>query len=225
MRSYMPVIKIVLVVGVLFLSFLGPSFGPVPPSLPWKMKDDYRTGGVGNPILISNLSFSEAIAGSGAPQEVLDQLELISIKYWGIDSLCYIGQILVYDDYKKEVIEIFDTLFICEFPIEKMIPVSKYNWSDDSSMVDNNTSSFNYRSVLGTELLSKHSFGRAIDINPRLNPFVQRNGRVTPDGAIYNPEIPGTLSDTSLAVQLFKSQGWRWGGDWLHSKDYQHFEK
>jgi len=32
----------------------------------------------------------------------------------------------------------------------------------------NNTSGFNYRKITGTDKLSTHSFGRAIDINPVL---------------------------------------------------------
>jgi len=28
-----------------------------------------------------------------------------------------------------------------------------------------------------------------------------------------------------LCYRLFKAKGFRWGGDWKHSKDYQHFEK
>ena len=28
-----------------------------------------------------------------------------------------------------------------------------------------------------------------------------------------------------IFYRLFKAKGFRWGGDWKHSKDYQHFEK
>ena len=28
-----------------------------------------------------------------------------------------------------------------------------------------------------------------------------------------------------LCYKLFTEHGFTWGGDWVHSKDYQHFEK
>lgn len=33
------------------------------------------------------------------------------------------------------------------------------------------------------------------------------------------------LSDWKEVVNIFKSHGWSWGGDWVHSKDTPHFEK
>jgi peptidoglycan LD-endopeptidase CwlK len=91
-------------------------------------------------------------------------------------------------------------------------------------MKADNTSAFNYRTVKGTKILSKHATGRAIDINPRLNPQI-KNGIAVPRGAIYNKRLPGTISDSSFIVHIFLAKGWRWGGHWKHLRDYQHFEK
>ena len=35
----------------------------------------------------------------------------------------------------------------------------------------------------------------------------------------------GLIKNNDCVVNAFKSRGWRWGGDWKHSKDYQHFYK
>jgi len=91
-------------------------------------------------------------------------------------------------------------------------------------MSANNTSAFNYRNIKGTDRLSKHSYGIAIDINPLFNPFVKKNS-VEPEGAKYIPSRKGTLTGSSEVVKIFKSYGWQWGGDWNRGKDYQHFEK
>jgi hypothetical protein len=91
-------------------------------------------------------------------------------------------------------------------------------------MLDNNTSGFNYRVVKGTTRLSKHSFGRAIDINPWLNPEII-NQEVLPEGAVYDTQKEGTIAGSSFIVKLFKEKGWEWGGDWVNYKDYQHFQK
>ena len=49
-------------------------------------------------------------------------------------------------------------------------------------MEANNTSAFNYREITGGGRLSNHAYGRAIDINILLNPYI-RNGIVLPHGA------------------------------------------
>jgi hypothetical protein len=92
-------------------------------------------------------------------------------------------------------------------------------------MDDNNTSAFNYRNVANTNRLSNHSYGRAIDFNPFTNPAVYSDGKISPQGAKYNKNKPGTLTQESELVKFFKSKGWQWGGDWNSLKDYQHFDK
>ncbi len=90
-------------------------------------------------------------------------------------------------------------------------------------MAANNTSGFNYRHVPGHNSLSNHAFGRAIDINPVQNPYMQ-NGLATPPGAVYRPGQPGTITDGPI-VQAFERRGWHWGGRWRFQTDWQHFDK
>ena len=89
---------------------------------------------------------------------------------------------------------------------------------------DNNTVAFNYRKVKGSKVLSAHSYGMAIDINPIQNPHIK--GKVIqPPNAKYDPKVKGTILRDSEIVKEFIKRGWQWGGRWKSSKDYQHFEK
>lgn len=97
-------------------------------------------------------------------------------------------------------------------------------------MADNNSSAFNYRFVYGTNQVSNHSFGLAVDINPALNPYVAIDGKIFPSGAIYDPHRSGTLVEGDKVVSLFESKGWEWGGKGVavagsQLKDWQHFQK
>ena len=59
------------------------------------------------------------------------------------------------------------------FPIEKMELIEAYDGDDFRSMDANNTSAFNCREVPEKPgVFSKHSYGAAIDINPRQNPYL-----------------------------------------------------
>jgi hypothetical protein len=59
--------------------------------------------------------------------------------------------------------------------IERIALIDKYEGDDNASMAENNTSAFNYRLKTSGSSLSRHSFGTAIDINPRQNPYVLRS--------------------------------------------------
>jgi hypothetical protein len=78
--------------------------------------------------------------------------------------------------------------------------------------------------VRGTRVLSNHSKGKAIDINPKLNPYFPGK-KVFPEHASYDPKVAGTILANSKLVEYFKDLGWKWGGDWDEDLDYQHFEK
>ena len=92
-------------------------------------------------------------------------------------------------------------------------------------MFYNNSSSFNYRKIKNSNKLSEHSLGLAIDINPKENPHIDRFGKVSPSNAEYNTSDMGTIYDGSECYNVFSKYGWKWGGHWRYSKDYQHFSK
>ncbi|MEI7907363.1 MAG: M15 family metallopeptidase [Bacteroidota bacterium] len=170
------------------------------------------------------MNLEQALKNTTAPGSIIDSVTLLEVEHFGYDNIIHIGHLVVNKALTEEVKIIFDLLLQNKFPIEKIIPISEYNFNDELSMRDNNSSCFNYRTIAGTERLSKHAFGNAIDINPRYNPYI--NGtKISPINGIYDNTEKGTILQNSSIVQIFKSFGWTWGGDWVEYKDYQHFEK
>ena len=100
---------------------------------------------------------------------------------------------------------------------------------DELSMEDNNTSAYNCRVIPGSGRWSRHAFGRAVDLNPLLNPEIDRTGAFQPENAApyldRTRTDPGVLHAGDPVVRLFTDRGWSWGGDWRTPKDYQHFER
>ena len=132
-----------------------------------------------------------------------------------------------------DLLYIFRKLYEAEYPIARMRLIDEYEADDHRSMADNNTSCFCYRRIAGSNSLSKHSRGMAVDVNPLYNPCLYvRSGRVLPpEGKAYAHDrakrkgIPGKIDSADLCYRLFLSRGFRWGGSWRSLKDYQHFEK
>jgi peptidoglycan LD-endopeptidase CwlK len=176
-------------------------------------------------ITDSSMSFSEAIEGTTAPEEIIDSLSLVDILYYSFDGKKHQGQIIVNSSLEDDVYEIFALIAEMKFPIGKVIPIVAYQWDDQNSMADNNSSSFNFRVIEGTTKLSLHSFGRAVDINPVQNPVIYPQGVIAPAGAKYAPAKAGAFTAKNPVVQAFLQRGWHWGGNFDQPKDYHHFEK
>lgn len=174
-------------------------------------------------IVDSALTLQAALAGEKIPAAVRRDLTLVTVSYWSFDHKLHRGQVVIHKDLVADVKAIFQELKRRKFPIAHVIPVVRYHWSDDASMAANNSSGFNYRLVPGKKKLSNHAFGRAIDINPVQNPFIQ-DGVTMPPGAVYDPAQAGTITEGPI-VQAFEKRGWRWGGRWYTSTDWQHFDK
>lgn len=173
----------------------------------------------------SDMSLDEAIAGTGAPEEVIRELCLVDVRYYSFDGKLHRGQLVVHRSVRQEVEEIFALILRERFPVAKAVPIVRYGWSDDASMSDNNTSAFNYRLIAGTQRLSRHATGHAVDINPLQNPVIYRDGRISPEDAVYRPGTEGTLSEDGPVVLAFIERGWRWGGHFETLTDLHHFQK
>lgn len=169
-------------------------------------------------------SFEECMAGTTAPNEFIASQRLLDVIYFDFQGIEKIGQIVVNEALTEEILAIFAVIRQCRFPLQSVIPVHHFSWSDDRSMEANNSSAFNYRFAVGKSKLSQHSYGTAVDLNPAQNPYI-RGELILPPGAAYNPAIPGTLTEESPVVQAFLERGWTWGGQWSSLKDWHHFEK
>ena len=144
-----------------------------------------------------------------------------------------LGEMVCNKAIASDLLVIFQKLYDASYPIERMVLIDSYNADDISSMEANNSSSFNFRFVSGTNKLSKHSEGMAVDINPLYNPYVTKraDGTVVVSPESATPHVNRKKSfqykicRNDLCVKLFKQHGFSWGGDWKSLKDYQHFEK
>lgn len=177
----------------------------------------------------SSLTVSEILKQnprSVCPDEVTDDLRVFEVQYYSFDNRIHAGQIAAHKDLVEDIQDAFSLLLAEKFPIQSVIPISDdtYRWDDSLSTGANNCSSFNYRYVRDTEELSNHATGRAIDINPKFNPYFPGT-QVFPVGCSYDPAVRGTILSDSNLVSYFKNRGWAWGGDWTEDPDYHHFEK
>jgi len=173
----------------------------------------------------TELTFSESVEGISAdcPEWILNNQVLVDILYLDFNGELQQGQLVADARVIDDLQLLFMQMLLLGFPLESVIPICEFGWDDVESMRCNNTSVFNYRVVPGTDRLSRHAYGLAIDINPVQNPYYS-NGSISPEGAVYDPSVPGTLYDGHPVVELMRFLGWRWGGDWSE-KDYQHFDK
>ena len=176
-------------------------------------------------IVDSAMDFAQALAGTAAPRKVLDSLCLIDVPYCGFDGRRHKGQLVIHRDLAEELQGLLELMEQRRFPVAGAVPIVCFGWSDEASMAADNSSAFNYRLIEGTDRLSWHALGRAVDINPRENPVIYPDNRTVPPGAVRRPGKPGTFTENHTVVRAFREKGWRWGGDFTHIRDYHHFEK
>lgn len=157
-----------------------------------------------------------------------DSLRLLVVPYLDFDGVAREGESIVAASVADEVVAIFEGLHRLRFPIRRVDRIDLFEGDDDASMEADNCSAFNFRSIPGTNQLSHHGLGVAIDVNPRENPMIVR-GVVHPPSARdfvdRTIERPGMILADGPVVALFRSYGWHWGGDWDDLPDYHHFSK
>lgn len=154
-----------------------------------------------------------------------DTLRLVELPFWGFDGAIHRGELVVAAEVVPAVEQLFERLYLEQFPIERMERVDAYGGDDEASMAANNTSAFNCRAITGGGGLSRHSFGVAIDINPVQNPYVSGDTVLPAAGAEYRsraPVRPGMIVRPDPVTRALAEIGWQWGGDWLDPIDYQH---
>jgi len=161
-----------------------------------------------------------------------DDLRYLHIMHYDFEGNLAEGELICHNYIAQDLLEIFYELYLNEYQLERVTLIENYGGDDTLSMIDNNTSCFNYRVVDNTTNLSKHAYGLAIDINPFYNPYVTYPDgkiRISPPGsepyADRDADFPYKINESDLCYKLFKERGFTWGGDWNSMKDYQHFQK
>lgn len=162
---------------------------------------------------------------------VIDNLVILNVLYNDFNNNIKEGQLVCNKIIADKLLNIFKILFKNKYQIEKINLIDKYNFDDEKSMEDNNSSCFNYRKILNTNRLSKHAYGLAVDINPLFNPYVILNKNneivVYPNNGIKYTDrtknFKHKMDKNDLCYKLFLDNGFEWGGNWKNP-DYQHFE-
>ena len=156
----------------------------------------------------------------------LGDLRMVRVTFRDFSGRERQGRIVVNEDVAPAVVRVFRSLYRDGVPIRRMEPIEKYKGSDFDSIEADNTSAFNCRKATGSSRWSNHAYGTAIDINPIENPWVE------PGGVVYHkasrPYVnrtprPGMAVEGGALVKAFEREGWKWGGRWSGTKDYQHF--
>jgi len=169
----------------------------------------------------------------GCPVALRD-LRYLRLTYKNFKGKDVQGELIVHKLVAKDVVEVFRSLYNIGYPIHKMRLVSKYHGKDWHSIEADNTSAFNCRNVGGTNRWSKHSYGKAIDINPIENPYISSSGHISHKASLkYRKRVHknwgyadrAVLLKNDKATQIFTKHGWKWGGTFRREKDYQHFAK
>lgn len=160
-----------------------------------------------------------------------EELRYLRLSYCDAEGQTRQGQMVCNRAIAADLVSIFRQLWEAHYRIERMQLIDDFDADDQRSMQANNTSCFNHRTVSGTQTLSRHGRGMAVDLNPLYNPYV-RGSRVEPsEGRKWafrrheRRDIPYKIDRRDLAYRIFRQHGFRWGGDWRTCKDYQHFEK
>jgi len=151
----------------------------------------------------------------------LAYLELDHVTFGGTAR----GELVVAAALASRTAALFRRLWELGFPVRQLRLVDDFAASDDASMAADNSSAFNFRVIAGSDVLSQHALGRAIDINPVENPWRQRERLVPGAGQAFADRgviRPGMIVRPGPVVATFDELGWEWGGDWRHSFDDHH---
>lgn len=195
-------------------------------------------------ITVGDDVYNRIINKSYVPNDFikLEDLSYLKFLHYGYDDKVRVGELIVNKRISDVVLSMLARLFEARYQVKSFKLVDDYfesdsddrNVVDTRSIADNNSYGFFYRKIYGTDRLSNHSSGYAIDINPRENPYLPfRNGKydysnLTDEEKEYLTHREDgkahVIVHSDLAYQLFDESGFEWGGDWPDTKDYQHFE-
>jgi hypothetical protein len=154
-------------------------------------------------------------------------LRRVEVGYHGFDGRVHRGVLVVNADVATSVATIFTQLFDRGFAIHRMRPIEDYAGDDNASMAADNTSAYNCRRASqanAPSTSSPHANGRAIDVNPYENPWIDpRCGCFQPDSR-YGTHRSGTgvIVRGGVAWTVFTRAGWIWQDN--ATTDFQHFD-
>jgi D-alanyl-D-alanine carboxypeptidase len=162
----------------------------------------------------------------GCPQSQAT-LRRVEVNHYGFDGQVHGGAIVVNADIAPAVARIFTELFRARFPIQQMRPIEAFGGDNEKSMAADNTAAYNCRRATQANSpapLSPHANGRAIDLNPLHNPWIDPRCHCWSPSKRYAPRraAPGVVVKGGVAWRIFTAEGWIWQD--IGTLDYMHFD-
>lgn len=163
---------------------------------------------------------------TGCPVTRTD-LRRVEVNFHGFDGAVHRGVLVVNADVAASVARIFTELFDRGFPIRRMQPIEVYGGDDNASMAADNTSAYNCRragQANAPATASPHANGRAVDVNPYENPWIDGRCQCFQPDSRYgtNRTGAGVITKGGVAWTAFAREGWIWQDN--ATIDYQHFD-
>ncbi|MDP3968482.1 MAG: M15 family metallopeptidase [Nocardioides sp.] len=161
------------------------------------------------------------------PVRSRDVLRRVVVNHHKYDGTVARGVLVVNADVARSVARIMTRLFDAEFPIRRMEPVEAYDGDTLRSLQADNTSAFNCRrpdQINAPPTASPHANGRAIDINPRRNPWMDLRCECWSPSARFADRTPGPgkVLEGGVVWKAFIDEGWVWQN--IDVPDYMHFD-
>ena len=163
----------------------------------------------------------------GCPVTEASQLRRVEVDYVDFNGRDQRGHLVVNADTAKTTARIFTKLYDEKFPIKRMEGVENYKGDTLLSLRADNTSGYNCRrpdQINAPVMESPHANGRAIDINPVENPWMDVRCDCWSPSAEFAKRSPGQgkILRGGTVWQIFKDEGWIWQN--IPVPDYMHFD-
>ena len=161
------------------------------------------------------------------PIQQRSQLRRVDVNHYDFAGEVQRGHLIVNQDVAHSVARIFTRLFKAEFPIRRMQSLEAYNGNSNASLRHDNTAAFNCRragQINAPFMESPHANGRAVDINPRENPWMDLRCDCWSPSPRLAPRKPGQgkILRGGLVWRVFRDEGWIWQD--IDVADYMHFD-
>lgn len=155
------------------------------------------------------------------------ELRRVELNHYTFSGAVSRGVLVVNRDVAHSIARVFTRLYEERFPIRKMRPVEVYDGDSNASLAADNTSAYNCRrlsQINAPPMKSPHANGRAIDINPRENPWEDLRCKCWFPNKRNAPREPGRgkILKHRLVWNLFNAEGWVWQD--IDVSDYMHFD-
>jgi hypothetical protein len=162
----------------------------------------------------------------GCPQHQAS-LRRVEVNHYTFGGKVRRGVVVVNRDVAPSVARIFTRLFEKRFPIRRMVPVEVYRGDSHASLRADNTSGYNCRrpdQINAPVKASPHANGRALDINPRENPWVDLRCDCWFPSPRHKARVagPGKVIKGGIVWRAFRQEGWIWQN--IDVPDYMHFD-